>query len=251
MKDKYKNSFSFSTSNSMKMNECNKKMKSLIGRKLQHSIENENKIKNHLLDTNEEKYCKYCNKVFKNIYSLKTHIRIHSGERPYLCTVCEKSFKQIGHLKNHTLIHSGTKPYFCNFENCEKKFSSSHNLKMHIRIHNKERPFICNVCCEKFTQNAHLQNHSKKHIRNRNYKCKICEKSFITNNAFMMHKKKCKNESRDVFVMFDNNHFMCENFIVNYLTVTEKEINNENNLIHKEKRFGKTKLSNKIWQPWI
>ena len=46
--------------------------------------------------------CDVCEKVFRDSYNLKTHMRIHTNEKPYECDVCDKAFRTAGHLKNHT-----------------------------------------------------------------------------------------------------------------------------------------------------
>ncbi len=45
--------------------------------------------------------CPFCNKIFHRADSMKTHIRIHTGEKPYKCDICNRRFTQSHHVKEH------------------------------------------------------------------------------------------------------------------------------------------------------
>ena len=75
--------------------------------------------------------CDVCEKVFRDSYNLKTHMRTHTNERPYECDVCEKRFTRSGSLKTHMRIHTNENPYKCDV--CEKRFRESGTLKRHVR----------------------------------------------------------------------------------------------------------------------
>merc|ERR1711990_1334240 len=46
-----------------------------------------------------------CEKGFKWKCSLTEHLKIHSGERPYICSVCNKSFSHNGNRNTHMKTH--------------------------------------------------------------------------------------------------------------------------------------------------
>ena len=51
--------------------------------------------------------CEMCSKQFRHNSTLKSHIRIHPGERPYECDMCSKRFKERSALKVLIKIHTG------------------------------------------------------------------------------------------------------------------------------------------------
>lgn len=49
--------------------------------------------------------CNYCGKKFRNLNTLETHRRTHTGDLPYKCTVCNHACAQSSKLKRHMKIH--------------------------------------------------------------------------------------------------------------------------------------------------
>ncbi|XP_008294474.1 zinc finger protein 2-like [Stegastes partitus] len=80
--------------------------------------------------------CTECDREFNRMENLKTHLRIHTGERPYTCSVCSKCFRHSGALTRHFRIHTGEKPYICG--QCGKSFRNCGGLKFHQRSHSKQ-----------------------------------------------------------------------------------------------------------------
>lgn len=80
--------------------------------------------------------CKFCSKGFSSAANLESHLRTHTGERPYGCSICGKKFSQFWNLKIHRNIHTGERPYQCSL--CPERFSDPSNLKKHQKRHHPQ-----------------------------------------------------------------------------------------------------------------
>lgn len=78
-----------------------------------------------------------CHKVFNRFYNLRSHYRIHSGEKPFTCNYCEASFARNHDLKRHERIHLKTKPFVC--PTCNKAFSRNDAMNRHVRLNSCSR----------------------------------------------------------------------------------------------------------------
>uniref|UniRef100_A0A0P4WIF1 C2H2-type domain-containing protein n=1 Tax=Scylla olivacea TaxID=85551 RepID=A0A0P4WIF1_SCYOL len=130
-------------------------------------------------------HCEQCGSSFTNSSNLRSHMRIHSGVRPYVCVVCGKSFIQSSNLKAHKRVHTGERPYQCS--ECGQTFSRSSHLVGHKRTHTGERPYICGICGEAFFTSSHLRNHVRRHTGEKPYVCQYCGDSFGQSVELRVH----------------------------------------------------------------
>lgn len=140
------------------------------------------------VETKEGFKCDTCGKVFTLSNNLKTHIKIHTGEKNYTCEYCDRQFSRSDHLKTHLRIHLGIRNHVCMV--CDKTFQRAEQLKVHIKnIHLNLRQFQCDICTKQFKTKFDLKNHISMHTGVRRFTCHNCKKGFVTKSLLRRHVK--------------------------------------------------------------
>ncbi|XP_034971062.1 zinc finger protein 408 isoform X2 [Zootoca vivipara] len=156
--------------------------------------------------------CVICERQLANPGSLRNHMRLHTGERPYTCPYCPKSFRQQGNLRGHLRLHTGERPYCCHFCGdafpqrpelrrhlishtgeahlctvCGKALRDPHTLRAHERLHTGERPFRCHLCPKSYPLATKLRRHQKAHHADKPHQCQICGMGYTLPQSLRRH----------------------------------------------------------------
>uniref|UniRef100_A0A8C4N2G9 C2H2-type domain-containing protein n=1 Tax=Eptatretus burgeri TaxID=7764 RepID=A0A8C4N2G9_EPTBU len=138
--------------------------------------------------------CPHCGKKSSgsSILSFLSHIRTHTGSKPFHCTICNFSAAQLGDIRTHVKRHLNLCEYYCSV--CGngfimKKHMLKHMLKKHGLGTKKERCFSCDICSRSFTEKWALRGHRKLHLGHKPFPCTWpqCHYSFLSRYALRDH----------------------------------------------------------------
>ncbi|XP_053180697.1 zinc finger protein 408-like [Scomber japonicus] len=119
-------------------------------------------LESHLRIHNGEKPypCSECDQHFSQKQELRRHMLSHTGGG-FLCSYCGKSLRDPHTLKSHERLHTGERPHRCFI--CGKGYTVATKLRRHIKSsHLMEKPHSCH-CGASYTLRQSLLRHQAQH----------------------------------------------------------------------------------------
>ncbi|XP_049573003.1 uncharacterized protein [Syngnathus scovelli] len=139
--------------------------------------------------------CRYCGRILCDSTSLNSHIKLHTGHRPFCCKLCPKNFPNGRGLKRHMKVHRKERKHVC--KQCGKGFVYKFDLTKHVQmVHGKMKPFICQLCSKAFFTKRDVETHIRGHNGEKPYHCHLCEKRFLRSTELSAHLRWHRGEKR-------------------------------------------------------
>ncbi|XP_048018311.1 zinc finger protein 112 [Megalobrama amblycephala] len=132
--------------------------------------------------------CNLCDKKFSTKLTMRRHMGIHQGDKPFKCPHCHYCTRLKASLKQHLRVHTGEKPYKCS--QCAYASIDRSSLRRHSRTHTQEKPYCCQYCPYSSIQKKSLDLHSRRHHTGESFPCHLCQYSTPDRQLLVRHMRK-------------------------------------------------------------
>ena len=143
--------------------------------------------------------CTICNKEWKIISAMATHVQAHARGRNFSCLKCGRDFRVKQWYDLHCELHlqglwqendkPGSRQHTCQL--CHRIFPSQAPLFLHRKKHQKEEePWRCGCCQKTFKRPGHRQHHEMDHLKSKCqvFECSECNESFKSQHTLWNHR---------------------------------------------------------------
>ncbi|KAK9512983.1 hypothetical protein O3M35_001281 [Rhynocoris fuscipes] len=159
----------------------------ICGRSFNSTEELDDHVKTHRA-IKREYTCRQCGQKFTSKYSCWVHLNTHmrNTKLGLTCQICGRVLSTRATLKEHMFIHSGEKPFECQL--CGRKIRHRANFIIHVQGHSLGQPHLCLTCGMGFSRKSELNSHiAAEHPEDRPYHCIICGLRFRSESRFHKH----------------------------------------------------------------
>ncbi|XP_033507204.1 uncharacterized protein LOC117272401 isoform X1 [Epinephelus lanceolatus] len=132
--------------------------------------------------------CSLCHRKFSTKLTLRRHLGIHRGDKPYTCPHCSYCSRLKASLLQHLRTHTGEKPYRC--AECPYASIDRSSLLRHIRTHSQEKPYRCQLCDYSSIQKKSLDLHARRHHTGEAFPCQQCDYSSPDRQLLLRHMRR-------------------------------------------------------------
>ncbi|XP_013396741.1 zinc finger protein ZFAT [Lingula anatina] len=102
------------------------------------------------------------------------------------CEFCGKLFHTKNEYESHVRTHTGEKPFQCDHPECEYKAGTKDNLRRHVEKEHENMTYQCPECDYEGVNRTQLWNHMQKH-KSRPLECPECQEVFNGKKRLKSH----------------------------------------------------------------